>query len=177
MRPLVTLSLTYEDGAHDVEALAVAEADGNLYLITKDETPGVYSAPLFASLTTISNATALLPQTRPLPLLASRVGDLQPRAQTATDSILGMLAGVDLSSVTAMDIDDARGRAWLLTYRGIYMVQADGNNTWGQILTSPLTLITRHSLGQAEALAYSGFQQAVFVTSEGRASPILKLAP
>ncbi len=173
--PLVTFNLTYPDGAHDVEALAVAESDGNLYLITKDDIPGVYAAPLLATLADLTTGNDLNLPTQTHALLANRVGDLQPPEQTATDSILGMLAGVNLGSVTAMDIDNVLSRAWLLTYRGIYLLQADGNSTWGQILTSPSTLIARHSLGQAEALAHSRLQNAVFLTSEGRASPLLRL--
>ena len=176
LRPLVTFNLTYSDGAHDVEALAVAESDGNLYLITKDEVPGVYAAPLLSTLSGLNSGNGLAVQAEPIPLRANRVGDLQPPEQNATDSILGMLAGVNLGNVTAMDIDDALGRAWLLTYRGIYLLQADGNSSWGQLLTSPSTLIARHSLGQAEALAHSRLQDSVFVTSEGRASPLLKLS-
>lgn len=173
--PLVTFNMTYPDGAHDVEAMAVAESDGNLYMITKDEVPGVYAAPLLGTLAGLNGGNGLTAQSQQIPLPATRVGDLQPPEQTATDSILGMLAGVNLGNVTAMDIDDALGRAWILTYRGIYLLQADGNSTWGQILTSRATLISRHSLGQAEALAHSRLQNSVFVTSEGRASALLKI--
>lgn len=176
LQPLVTLSLTYPDGAHDVEALAVAESDGNLYLVSKDETPGVYAVPLLATLSTLSNNSAsIAQQSQPVPVIATRIGNLPAPQQSTTDSFLGMLAGVNLGSVTAMDIDDTRGRIWLLTYRGIYLVQIVGNSTLGQALTSQSTLVSRHSLGQAESLAYSRLQDAVFVTSEGRAATVLKL--
>lgn len=176
LQPLVTLMLSYPDGAHDVEALAVAESDGNLYLVTKDETPGVYAVPLLSMLSALAgNATTIPQQSQALDITATRIGNLAAPAQTATDSFLGMLAGINLGNVTAMDIDDARGRIWLLTYRGIYLVEASANQTLGQALTSPSSLVARHSLGQAESLAYSSLQDAVFITSEGRASAVLKL--
>lgn len=173
--PLVTFNLVYEDGSHNVEALAVAESDGNLYLITKGDNPGIYSAPLLARL----SESGITTNTQPTPtvsLLARRIGDLQPPQQTSTDSLLGMLAGVNLGEVTAMDIDDLNATAWILTYRGIYTLTQSGNATWEQILTANPELIARHSLGQAEALTFSPRSGSVYVTSEGRGAPILRLA-
>ncbi len=174
LQPVLTLNLTYSDGAHDVEALAVSESDGNLYLVTKDETPAVYAAPLLTTLTSLIGSNP--EQSVNIPITAARVGELHPPRQSAADSFLGLLAGVNLGDVTAMDIDDARGRIWLLTYTGIYLVQISGNETPGQALTSRSRLIARHSLGQAESLAYSNLQDAVFITSEGRAATVLKLS-
>jgi len=45
LQPLVSFDLMYEDGAHNAEAAAVAD-DGMLYIITKDDSPAVYTAPI-----------------------------------------------------------------------------------------------------------------------------------
>lgn len=173
--PRVTFDLVYEDGSHNVEALAVAESDGNLYLITKGDNPGIYSAPLLARLSE-SGPTNNNQPAATASLVARRIGDLQPPQQTSADSILGMLAGVNLGDVTAMDIDDQNATAWILTYRGIYRLTQAGNSTWEQILTASPELVSRHSLAQAEALTYSPKSGSVFVTSEGRGAPVLRLA-
>lgn len=176
LQPLVTFNLRYNDGSHNVEATAIAESDGNLYLVTKGENPGIYATEFMpAAINALSAGNA--GQTVTANLLANRIGDLQAPAQTSADELLGMLAGVNLGSVTAMDIDDANGIVWLLTYRGVYKLSQNGNSSWQQILRSEPQLVTRHSLGQAEALAHSGRNNVVFLTSEGTGAPIMQLVP
>ena len=175
LQPLVSFDLMYEDGAHNAEAAAVAD-DGMLYIITKDDSPAVYTAPIREALdSAIANPSNTV-NGQAIPLLASRIGAFQQPSLSAADSLVNLISGVALNAITALDIDNNLGEAWFITYRGIYRLPA-AQGGWPTVLLSKPRKLASHGLNQAEAMAVSPQNEGVFVTSEGRAAPLLRLVP
>ncbi len=177
LTPLVSFNLTLPDGSHNIEAAAVAN-DGYLYLITKAKEPHVYRAPLFQIfsqwLNTQTTTSANAPATT-RPLQAEFTGEYRRPALPSAFALIETLTGVDLGSVTAFDVDNDTGEAWILTYRSIYKLPSTESGKWQDVLTGIPQRIVGHNLGQAEAMAFSPNERTVYITSEGSRPPLLKI--
>jgi len=176
LQPLITFELMYEDGAHNAEAAAIAD-DGMLYIITKDDVPMVYAAPIREALDSATANSAIGGSRQTIPLLATRIGSFRQPSLSAADSLVNLVTGVSLNAITALDVDNNLGEAWFITYRGIYRLPAASSGGWPDVLLASPVKLANHDLNQAEAMAVSPNNEGVFVTSEGRGSPLLRLIP
>ena len=176
LQPLISFELTYEDGAHNAEAAAVAD-DGMLYIITKDNSPAVYMAPIREAINSATTGSSITSNGQAVPLMATRIGSFRQPTLTATDSLINLITGVALNAITALDVDNNLGEAWFTTYRGIYKLPSTVAGGWPAVLLSKPVKFADHGLKQAEAMAVSPNSEGVFATSEGRAAPLLRLVP
>jgi len=171
----MTFAMRYPDGSHNGEAAAVAN-DGYLYLITKAESPAVYRAPLIEAFiaereTRSQNGNVNNPAS--VPLSATRLGDYQRPPLSTSLSLVNAFTGVDFGSVTAMDVDNNLGEAWVLTYRSLYRLPATDSGDWVDVFLGEPQLITEHDLRQAESMAFSPSTQQIYLTSEDVGAPLL----
>jgi len=170
LKPIRITRFVYPDGRHNSEAVAVSVVDRKIVLLTKAGTnAGVYSLPLVVDPD---------PKATYNTLIAKRLGTLRAPQQTVTDRLIGGIAGVDLSQATGLEINAEGDTAFLLTYRGIYRWTRESfKQNWGNVMSQPPELITRHSLAQAEAIALTKNTGQIYVVSENLPSPILELSP
>jgi len=184
LQPLLSFDLMYEDGSHNAEAAAVAD-DGMLYIITKDESPAVYTAPISEAINSATASSSIVGNRQAIPLMATRIGTFEQPPQSAADSLLTLISGIALNAITALDVDNNQGEAWFITYRGIYKLAAASSDRssagsiggWSEVLLSKPVKLASHGLNQAEAMAVSPMSEGVFTTSEGRSAPLLRLIP
>lgn len=140
------LALTYPGAAHDAEALAVDPADGDLYLLSKDD---VGPSTLYVARAPIAAATIL--------------------EAVATVSI-----APGSPRVTAMDLAPG-GRGLLVRTENrvlLFERAPEAEEGWAAaLMRAPLLLPIRLD-GQGEAIAWRADGRAYFTASEGIARPI-----
>lgn len=160
----------YEDEPHDVEAVAVDETTGVVWLLTKEPTQGgsgiasgVYALPLDTALdyneTLDSSDPDRLQTARRRTTLAAPLRSLTARLAAA-------LTGIDLEQPTALDFSADGNDACLLTYRRIRCFARSDGEDWSETFARPGRVLGAHGLEQAEALALS-LDGLVWTTSEG----------
>jgi len=171
--PLVverSLRVRYEDGPHDVEAVAVDETSGVIWLLPKEPVAdgrgvagGAYTLPLPGRLDPV----------RPdEPLLARRATTLAPVSRGLVERLAASVTGVDLEQPTAFDIAADGRRGCLLTYRRIRCFERADGEDWSETLSRPGTALSGHDLDQAEALAVAADGSRLLFTSEGAMPPL-----
>ncbi|MBX2825324.1 MAG: hypothetical protein KTR33_11390 [Gammaproteobacteria bacterium] len=177
LQPVATTTFTYTDGKHNVEALAWSEPDNKVLLITKRaNNAAVYSTRLVTR-----------PGQHP-EFNAVREGALANLPQSVSDALISNIAGVEMSQVTGLEIDREGRNAYVLTYRGVYHFQRkkldeqSHNNIhswedWRKTFGRTPRLLTRHTLSQAEALAYVPDSGILYYTSEKLPAPLWRLEP
>jgi hypothetical protein len=154
-KPAEAIRLTYPDGPHDAEALAVHPRTGDLYVVIKSrERNGVYKAAAPLSTKRVNRlkhiADANLPGGALLTLMVGRVtgGDISPdgRRVVLCDYLQGWEA-----SVPGSDFD----RVWKAKWRSIGL----------------------GARGQGEGIAYSSDGRSVLATSEGEEFTLIEVSP
>jgi len=170
LEPIVTMRFIYPDGKHNSEAVAVSAVDRKIIIVAKAaNNPGIYSIPLRLKPNTWEENEIIT---------ATHLGTLSAPAQSMGDRLIGQISGVNLSQATGLEISAEGNAAFMLTYRGIYgWIRQSLEQPWGEILSQPAKLISRHSLAQAEAIALSKNTAKLYVVSENLPSPILELTP
>ena len=144
-----SLRVRYPDGPRDVEGIAVDHRRGDLLLLSKRDTPArLYRVPLSArEVATPATAEFL--------------------AALPVDAIDGEVTGLDLSK-------DGRLLA-VLSYRGLYLWRRDGDADWAEVLAQPPQALPLPALRKAEAMAFGGRSDALFVGSERLPAPLLRI--
>lgn len=159
-----TLRFAYEDGPRDCEAAAVDPAGDTVYLLSKrDHPPVLYSLPLAPTgLETV--------------LTARRVADV-PRIPppTAEDLAEDRKNGRFRSQVTAMDFAPDGSAAAVLTYKNAYLFRRPPGEDWATAFQRDPEPILLPRLRQAESLCYSPDGSVLYVTSEQRPNPLLRV--
>ena len=144
--PTATLYLSYPDGPHDAEGLAV-HPNGDLYILTKEadwERRWAQPAKLFRIKR--DDWQQASGQVRRL----SALGEIDLPSLASTDAdFLGRM-------VTALDISPDGGRFLVLTYQHAYEFQLDLSriSSLPQTLKSAVRVIRLKRLAQQEAVAY-----------------------
>ncbi len=149
--PAEAFRLRYPDGKHDAEALLVHPATGNIYIVTKVPfaNPTVYEA--VAPLSTTGTRTLI------------RVREL---------NIPSLLGGI----ITGGDIAPDGRRVALCDYlQGYEIVLKDSRAEFNTIWIQPLTTFALGESKQGEAIGYSLDGRALLATSEGLASPLIRI--
>jgi hypothetical protein len=162
------LVFSYEDGARDVEAVAVDTQRREIILISKRDTPpGVYVLPLRL-------------QTTSQPLLARRIADisgLQP--PHPSDRLRFGRYSPYVAQPTALDIKlpSRAGQpvsAVLLTYKHAYLFQRPANSDWRDVWQAP-RVIEVPPMQQTEALAFNRDGCSLWVTTEQLPAPLYQI--
>ncbi|MEF3192703.1 MAG: hypothetical protein K6346_00555 [Halothiobacillaceae bacterium] len=163
VRPAWTLRLTYPDGPRDAEAMAVDEAEGAVYILSKRQTPPhLYRAPLLAgkggsrTLDDLGEIAAL-----DAPLTTDRPSELKvlPFTHQPTDMAFA---------------PDGREVA-VLTYAHLYVFPRAAGQSWLEALRGTPRVIDLPGARQYEGLSYSHDGQAWLIVQEGEGSPVLTL--
>lgn len=147
--PADAIRLAYPNGPHDAETLLVHPITGDLYIITKEVTSGVYRAAA--------------------PLDASQIITLERVARFSIFATLSDRTGGDISP-------DGR-RVAIATYGGWYELVLPAHVESGSfdvIWSTRPTRIGTSSTGQTEAIAYGPDGATVYMTSEGQHTAILR---
>jgi len=166
-----TLSFTFPDGKHNVEAMAVT--DNAIYLISKE--PLDKGDAVAAKLYRLALNPELLnqPQSNSTQQ-AQYVGQMQLRPTSLSTRLAASFAGVDLNQATALSFSKDGLAAYVLTYRQVIRFDRLKNESWEQALSKPGRVIHNHGLRQAEAITIDN-SGVLWITSEKLPAPILSL--
>jgi hypothetical protein len=152
--PVSTRLLSYPDGPRDVEAVAVDPLSIRVYLISKrDDPPRLYRLSLDG-----------LPP--PAVNCAEALGVLR-----LPDSARGRRA----RWITALDFDGSGRRAAVLSLSRVYLYDRDPGESWTTAFSRLPAVIPLPRLRQAEGVALNAAGDQLWVSSEGRPMPLLRL--
>lgn len=167
VKPAWRIDFQYEDGPRDCESIAVDIANQRILLLSKRSTPPVlYSLPLFArSGRSISVARKL-----------AAVSNLN-RAGYAGNQSFGLLQSHPYRyQPTGMDISPDNTWLAVLTYRFVYLYIRPDGQRWETALSGVPKILPLPRLEQAESICFSADGRDLFVTSEKRPAPLLKIS-
>ncbi len=154
----------YEDGPRDCEAVAVDPGGETVILLTKRETPpALYTLPI-------------APSSRVRVARRIRTVTTIP-APTAADLRRDPVYGRYGSQPTGMDISPDGRHAVVLTYRTAYWFDRSPGETWAEAFGRPPGRIAIPPLAQAEGTCFGADGRTVFITSEKRPAPLLRIPP
>jgi hypothetical protein len=165
-----TLRFRYEDGSRDCEAVAVDAAGGRILLLTKRRFPSaLYELPLAER---GRDGVALARRVTEVPHLPRPSSRWWPLPGSGKRSLrrLGSFA-------TAMDLAADGSAAAVLTYGDAFLFSRSGGESWAEAFARSPRRIALPRLRQAEALTFVPDGHTLYVTSEGRRAPLLRLDP
>lgn len=159
-----TIRYRYPDGPQDAEAVAVDVARGELLVLNKRRVPAtLYRLPLRPEATTEPVLAEALGQTRALP---------QPsRAEIEQDPSYGRYR----SQPTSMDLSPDGRELAVLTYGHAWIYRRQAQQCWSEVIASTPERLGLPLLPQAEAIAFSGDGQRLWITSERLPAPVLRI--
>ena len=160
------VDFVFPDGPKDVESASVDIDNESVLILSKREIPAVlYQVPLRPSK---SDPDALV--------TATRIGPVQSLPQPSETDRDQALARKDWHwQPTAMDISSSGQSAAILTYRGIYLYQRSAGQSWYEAMQANPREIRTGGVKEAEAISFTADGKAVFVTTEGRHAPLLRI--
>jgi hypothetical protein len=142
-----TLRFRYPDGPRDAEGIAVDHDDRQLLVMSKRDRPArLYGVPLERSRE---------------PAVATLLGKLPEGA------VDGEVTGLDVSK-------DGRTLA-VLSYRGLYLWSRAPGASWGEALQQSPRELSLPRMRKAEAVAFDQASATIFVGSEKRPTPLVRL--
>ncbi len=153
-----TIDFTYEDGPRDVESVAVDGAAGEIFLLSKrDSPPRLYRLPL---------------RPRGSRIVARRVGEIRTLpVQPALEARFDPYG----PQPTSMSIAPDGGALALLTYRASYLYRRAPGEAWIEALARPPERLAIPRLPQAESIGFSREGRSIFAASEGETAPLIRL--
>jgi len=160
------IDFRYEDGPRDCESIAVDTAGQRILLLSKRTAPPVlYSLPFFfRSSRSIAVARKL-----------AAISNLD-RADRARNQLSGLLQMHPYRyQPTGMDISPDNKQLTILTYQFIYLYQRSNGRNWETALAELPKILALPRLEQAESICFSADGRNLFVTSEIRPAPLLKI--
>ncbi len=163
--PAWTTRFAWPDGARDCEALAVDADAGRFLLASKKRVP----PELFA----VPIDPAADGEVHVAEALGTFAGIAQPSAE---DLARNPVYGRYRSQLTALDLHPDGRQLLALNYRtALLWTRAEGE-AWGEAIARPAVELPFAWLPQAEAAGFSATGDAVWVTTERRPTPLLRLA-
>lgn len=156
------IDFTYEDGARDAESIGIDQRAGKIYILSKREAlPRLYSLPLPQGYR--------LKETQTARFVAELKGLPSP---TLLDRLANPLLGGLASQPTAIDISNDGTQMAILTYRHVFMLERQNQESWQSAFSrQPLKLLS-HSLTQAEAIGFDKNSRGLYFTSEHAPAPL-----
>jgi len=140
------IRFTYEDGPRDCEAVAVDSGNKKILIVSKRTLPPVlYELPL----------------------------DMSRKKVTLTARRLTSLSNLVLP--TAMDISPQNDMAVVLTYKHAYLYMRLADEGWANAFSRSPHLLKFKALEQQEAVCFSRDARALYLSSEGRYAPLIRL--
>jgi hypothetical protein len=137
---------TFEDGPRDCEAVAVDSAGKKIFLLTKRTSPAVlYELPL----------------------------DLDKKESTGIARRKYPISTINKPS--AMDISPQSNSAVVLTYHRAYLFKRQVGENWSTAFSRAPRVIKFPALLQQEAICFSNDGKSVYISSEGRPAPLLRI--
>lgn len=159
------IQVSYPDGPHDCEAVAVDAKAGMVYLLTKRTNPPVL-------------LTVPLRPTSPGPCIAQPVARLHNFPKPAAmQKLLPIPSGHYRDEPTAMDFAPDGSAAVILTYGDVCLFPRNPGVTWTAALSRKPQMLSPHGLTQAEAVAFAQDGRTIYVTSEGAGTAIMRYRP
>lgn len=159
------LDFRYPDGPRDCEALAVDPLDGSAILLSKREQPKhLYRLPLPVDRPPIGVAVA-----EPLAEVSNIPGP------TLTDLVGYPGRSAFFGMPTALDISRDGRSAIVVTYKHTLRWRRADGQRWAEAFAATPETLPVPMLNQAEAGAISADGASVFVSSEGRQAPLLRV--
>lgn len=158
-----TVEFQYPDGPRDSESLAVDAGEGRAYVLSKrDLPPRLYAVPLQPTEEGVQIATFLGP-----------VRSLPPPSRHEIE--IAALVKDWSWQPAAMDFSRDGRHAVVLTYESVYLYRREANQSWYQALSQePLGLSIR-PLRDAESVAFSADGRSLYVTTEGKNPPLIRI--
>lgn len=151
----------YEDGARDCEAVGFSSKLGQFILVSKrDADPHLYRLPIDLQGGEITEAK-FLTQVTTIP---------QPSLQDINNHKYGLIS----SQPTALDIAPDDSGIMIQTYKNAYWYTF--NTDWKNTLLQKPELLKMPRLKQTEAMAFNLAGDAIYIASEGRNSPVMKVS-
>ena len=162
VKPAWTLTLRYEDGPQDCEAIAVDPESNRVFLLNKDsKTSVIYEAPL-------------LPSPHQRAAIAKKFAVL-PEITNATGNIAAFFkAGLLGTRATGLDISPNGRHAAVLTYTDIRLFTRAEKQPWAKAFAQKPQLIALPSIYQPEALCFSRDSRSIYVSSEESPTPLVR---
>lgn len=163
-RLLWRLDFRYEDGPRDCEAMAVDETAQEIYLLSKRErVPALYRLPL--------------PRSAPQQTLtAKRLGTIRALPKVPPQNIKNLPRHTRyLSMPTALDFFPDGSGAVMVTPKDAYRYTRAKNQSWLSALRTEPTVIPLPVLPQIESAAVSADGKDLFISSEQRPAPLVRL--
>lgn len=157
------LEFRYEDGPRDCESVAVDDAERAIYLLSKRERPpALYRLPL------PSNTTAIA--------VAERLGEIKTVPPLTPDDFETEPVFTHFRNMpTAMDFLPGGRGAVVMTVREALVYRRARGESWLAALNRMPARLQLPALEQVEAAAVSADGRTLFVTSEKRPAPLLRL--
>ncbi len=155
LRPDYSIHFVYEDGARDIEGIAVDSRDKAVYLLSKREPqPRLYRLPMIAA-------------TPALPAVARRVGLVPHLPQpTVLDRMIEGPLHAYRGQPTAMDFSPDGTLALVLTYGDILLFPRLAGEPWAEALARKPRKLAPHGLPQAEGTCFARDGRVILVCSE-----------
>jgi hypothetical protein len=157
-KPERVIQLSYPDGPRDAESVAVDVENEQLLILSKRNLPPVlYSVPLRAS----------------GEIVAERVGPLLslPRPRKS-DVEIAPKSNDWFWQPTAMDLHDRY--AVVMTYGDLFIFERNAGTSWADALAGEPQRISLGRINNAEAVAISSDQTAIYVTVEKKRPPLYR---
>jgi len=141
--PFITIPFTYEDGPHDCESVAVDATSGTIYLVSKGKGDECKVYELFL-----------------------------PVEEVTKQLVARMIAKLDVSKATAMDISPDGLRAVVLTYGDAYEYTRGKAETWTDAFARQGRVLTMPRRVTGESICYGADGKTLYLTSERALQPL-----
>ena len=158
-----SISFMYPDGPRDAESIAFDAVNQEFLIVTKRDIPAVmYSVPLYPP------ADGLL--------VANRIGEIDSIPQpTAYDLERALPDNNWHWQPNAIDFSSAGDAAVILTYKAVYYFSRKEGQEWLAALRSAPQRFVLGEYRTAESVAFDNAGEHLYVTTEKRNAPLMRL--
>jgi len=173
VRPALSLSIRFEDGARDCEAAAVDPTERTVLLLSKrDPRPALYLVRLPPAPTWTSAVHSAVAHR------AAVFASWPPPQGGSNRGVLGNIG----NQPTAMDLSPDGRRLLILTYEDAWIVERRAGEDWAIAAARPMLRAEMPDpaegvLRRREAACWSADGACFFVTGEGNEPPLLRAVP
>lgn len=158
-----SIPVSYADGPHDCESVAVDVREGNVYLLRKRTFPN-----LLMTLPLRPVAGGATPPAREICLVKNIP---QP---SSSQRAFPIPSGRYRGNPTGMDISSDGLTAAVLTYGDVLIYSRRPGENWSRAFSRAPVVMAPHGLSQAEGICFSRDGRSVFVDEETTHSPLLR---
>ena len=166
VKPAWRIDFRYEDGPRDCESIAVDTAGQRILLLSKRTAPSVlYTLSLFPRKDRIDDIARRL----------TVISNIENTISVADQLFYLLKQHPYRYQPTGMDISPDNRLLAILTYRYIFLYQRPAGQDWDTVVNRPPKILSLPPLEQAESICFGPVGRNLFVTSERRPAPLLKI--